>query len=143
MIVIDSDDEMEDDAAMARRLAAEWNNEDITTDFKRGRHTGSGSMAITGVIDVWMWMKKEHTRLRRRIPSFMLTMSASQMKAPIKFPVIQNPRMKFFRTGDLFTASRKCTKCKKIVKSPRGHVCEVLTNIFAADRSYTGRVQRR
>ncbi|KAJ7922900.1 hypothetical protein B0H13DRAFT_1982237 [Mycena leptocephala] len=99
--VIDVDD-LEDDAAMARRLAAEWGTEPIATSSKTPE-----------TVDVDTW---EH-------PAETGTSSAKAASRTPSFPsdnISPDEKLAEFRT--FFTTERPCSNCGKPVKSPRGFV---------------------
>ncbi|KAJ7757445.1 hypothetical protein B0H16DRAFT_1314472 [Mycena metata] len=92
--------DVEDDAAMARRLAAEWAAE------TSGNETGDKTMP-----DPVEWEPRAETT------ASSATAGPSRITAD---DVPPDERLAEFR--EFFIAERNCTKCGKVVKSPRGFV---------------------
>ncbi|KAJ7729238.1 hypothetical protein DFH07DRAFT_850323 [Mycena maculata] len=93
------DDPLEDDAAMARRLAAEW-----------GQETGDSEASEIVPLDVDAWEP----------PASSAKAGSSRTLSSDADDVPPDQRSTEFRP--VFIAERSCSKCGKPVKSPRGFV---------------------
>ncbi|KAJ7150183.1 hypothetical protein C8R46DRAFT_1124195 [Mycena filopes] len=97
--------DVEDDAAMARRLAAEWAAEGS------GNATGDKTPEP---VDVDAWEPPVETNASG--------VKAGSARLPTTSADDVPPDEKLAEFRGLFTAERNCTKCGKLVKSPRGFV---------------------
>ncbi|KAK7063792.1 hypothetical protein R3P38DRAFT_3164771 [Favolaschia claudopus] len=105
--LIDVDGEVEDDAAMARRLAAEWGT-------LEPEPTQPSAKNVSETVDVDDWKSPTTT-------SGTLAKSRDFSETDHLPP---DERLAEYRT--LFTSERDCSNCGKPIKSPRGYVRNVL-----------------
>lgn len=94
---------LEDDEAMAKRLAEEWAHEDESTDLEKQKETCS------------------LTDLDSSNPQ-------GTSKSYVSVPVRPDEGLKPFR--DIFTKTRLCSKCRKDVPSPRGCVSHIIETCY-------------
>lgn len=110
-VEINDDDDIEDDAAMARRLAAEWGTEPEPVQ------TNSRTPETVDV-DTWEPPAEASSSKAQASPSRTCSSQAYNI----------SPDQSLAQFRSFFTAERNCTNCGKPVKSPRGFVrCFILS----------------
>ena len=97
-VIVIPDNEQEDDEEMARRLAREWGEQD-------GRNLPPQSVSSSSSASRCVPPKRRSST----------GLSPPEAEMP--------PDEKLHEYKPLFTQGRSCTKCTKMVESPRGQVC--------------------
>jgi hypothetical protein len=124
--IVLSDEPAESDEALARRLAKEWGNQ-VDGDIDPIPGPSNIAERDQGFDDIVEISKPVGPQTR---PSELTRPSYSRSKTYSTLAEGGTPDTKLSQFRDLFTANKKCTKCGKAVKSPRGHVREYFS--FAA-----------
>jgi baculoviral IAP repeat-containing protein 6 len=114
----DMDTRLEDDEAMAKRLAAEWAREAESANLDKGIDEFPMDLDIEQVHPGTPNDASASTISKRTRTSTMDSSNSRGTKSYISVPVRPDEGLSSFR--DMFTKTRPCSKCGKDVKSPRG-----------------------
>lgn len=116
----DIESRLEDDEAMAKRLAEEWAHEDESIN-----RVGEFPMDLSDIEEVTP-PDASVSRTRQLTETRNITDSSDPRgsKSYTSVPVRPDEALRSFR--HIFTKTRPCSKCGKDVQSPRGCVCDMM-----------------
>lgn len=131
----------DDDEALARRLAAEWEQEDgapmdgllntgisqrqIDDEVIEIEDDEDDAFPVPSTSTAHPQASTSHTAKRTRPPPRRQGQSSSNGASQTTVP--PDEKLEDFRA--LFTSERPCSKCGEPVASPRGYVCELQSNV--------------